>query len=103
MSDESTVGEQHLPYDGVCPECRREYHAVLSFTNTGGVIRGNITGDVCITPDEIFTHGELEIAEQKTGIPMANSAVECVRADYPLEEDRQPVIRIPKEADDDAE
>jgi hypothetical protein len=57
------------PHGGTCPACKRAYQRALTFTDGDGVIRGEITGDVCITPDYLFAHSEITITAPDDEFP----------------------------------
>lgn len=68
--DRIMAGEtEGQPYGGTCPACKREYRRALAFTGADGVIRGEISGDVCITPEYLFAHSEITVSAPDDDFP----------------------------------
>lgn len=59
---------EERPYGGTCPACERSYRRAITFTGDG-VIRGEISGDICLTPEYLFAHSEIEVAEPDEEFP----------------------------------
>jgi len=57
------------PHGGTCPACGREYQRALTFTDDDSVIRGEITGDICLTPNYLFAHSEITITPPDDEFP----------------------------------
>lgn len=57
------------PYGGTCPACKRDYRRALTFTDASGVLRGDISGDICLTPEYLFVHSELTISAPDDEFP----------------------------------
>ncbi len=73
------------PYGGTCPACKREYQRALTFTDQNGVIRGEITGDICITPDYLFAHSEITVAAPDDEFPTRQVGAMGNRKEVPIE------------------
>ncbi|QGX95861.1 hypothetical protein EI982_14260 [Haloplanus rallus] len=77
-------GPGERPYGGTCPACKREYRRAITFTGDG-VIRGELTGDVCITPEFLFAHSEITVAEPDDDFPTKEVGGMGNRREIPVE------------------
>jgi hypothetical protein len=69
MTDRIMTGDaDERPYGGTCPACERKYRRAITFTGDG-VIRGDLSGDMCITPEYLFAHSELTVAAPDDDFP----------------------------------
>jgi len=73
------------PYGGTCPACKREYRRALTFTGTDGVIRGEISGDVCITPEYLFAHSDITISAPDDDFPTREVGAMGNRKEVPVD------------------
>jgi len=73
------------PYGGTCPACKREYRRALTFTDDDGVIRGEVAGDVCITPEFLFAHSEITITAPDDEFPTRRVGAMGSRREEPVE------------------
>jgi len=73
------------PYGGTCPACKREYQRALTFTDGNGVIRGDLSGDVCITPEYLFAHSEIAISAPDDDFPTREIGAMGNRKEVPVE------------------
>lgn len=73
------------PYGGTCPACKREYQRALTFTDGNGVIRGEISGDVCLTPEYLFAHSEITITAPDGEFPTRTVGAMGNRKEVPVE------------------
>jgi len=69
MTDRIMTGDaDERPHGGTCPACKREYRRAITFTDDG-VIRGELAGDVCITPEYLFAHSAITVADPDDDFP----------------------------------
>ena len=87
------------PHDGTCPACKREYRHAITFSQDG-VLRGNLSGDVCITPEHLFAHSEITVSEPDGDFPTKEIGGMGNRREVPLERTEVSGVRI---AGDDAD
>jgi|GEM_PF-2336062 len=73
------------PYGGTCPACKREYQRALTFTDEDAVIRGELSGDICITPDYLYAHSEIEISAPDDDFPTRQIGAMGNRKEVPVE------------------
>jgi hypothetical protein len=85
MTDRIMTGDaDERPYGGTCPACNREYRRAITFTGDG-VIRGNLSGDVCLTPEYLFAHSELTVAAPDDDFPTKEVGAMGNRREVPIE------------------
>ncbi|WP_248895499.1 hypothetical protein [Haloplanus halobius] len=86
MDDERimTGDPDEQPHGGTCPACKRPYRQAITFTGDG-VIRGDISGDMCITPQYLFAHSAIEIAEPDEEFPTKEVGAMGRRREVPVE------------------
>lgn len=72
------------PYGGTCPACKREYRHAITFTRDG-TIRGDLSGDICITPDYLFAHSEITVADPDDDFPTKEVGGMGNRREVPVE------------------
>jgi len=72
-------------HGGTCPACNREYRRALAFTDTDGVIRGELAGDVCITPEYLFAHSEITVSPPDDDFPTREVGAMGNRREVPVE------------------
>jgi hypothetical protein len=89
MSGEST----DYPHGGTCPACKREYRHAITFSQNG-VLRGNLSGDVCITPDYLFAHSEITVAEPDGDFPTKEVGGMGNRREVPVDRTEVSGVRI---------
>ncbi|MFB6101946.1 MAG: hypothetical protein ABEJ73_05215 [Haloplanus sp.] len=83
--DRIMAGEsRERSHDGTCPACKREYRRAITFTGDG-VIRGDISGDLCITPRYLFVHSEVTISEPDDDFPTKEVGAMGNRREVPVE------------------
>jgi hypothetical protein len=70
---------------GTCPACNRPYRRALAFTGADGVIRGEISGDVCITPTYLFAHSEITVAAPDDDFPTQEVGAMGNRREVPVD------------------
>lgn len=87
------------PYGGTCPACKREYRRAITFTGDG-VIRGDLSGDVCITPDYLFAHSDLTVAEPDDDFPTKEVGAMGNRREVPVEKTEVTGVRVFEGPDD---
>jgi hypothetical protein len=73
------------PYGGTCPACKREYRRALTFTDTDGVIRGEISGDICITSEYLFAHSEITVSPPDDDFPTREVGAMGNRKEVPID------------------
>jgi len=73
------------PYGGTCPACQREYRRALTFTDAKGVLRGEISGDICITPGYLFAHSEITVSAPDDDFPTREIGAMGNRREVPIE------------------
>jgi len=84
--DRVMAGEaEGQPNGGTCPACKREYRRALAFTDAGGVIRGEISGDVCITPEYLFAHSEITVSAPDDDFPTRTVGAMGNRKEVPVD------------------
>jgi hypothetical protein len=72
------------PHGGTCPACKRDYRRALTFTDDG-VIRGEISGDVCITPEYLFAHSEITVSAPDDDFPTRKIGAMGNRKEVPID------------------
>ncbi|WP_251328007.1 hypothetical protein [Haloplanus pelagicus] len=87
------------PYGGTCPACKREYRRAITFTGDS-VIRGDLSGDVCITPDYLFAHSDLTVAEPDDDFPTKEVGAMGNRREVPVEKTEVTGVRVFEGPDD---
>jgi len=80
-----TGNDEGQPHGGTCPACKREYQRALTFTDGDGVIRGEISGDVCLTPDYLFAHSEITISAPDDDFPTRKIGAMGNRREVPID------------------
>jgi hypothetical protein len=80
-----TGDADELPYGGTCPACKREYEHALTFTDADGVIRGEVSADICITPEYLFVHSELTVAPPDDDFPTREVGAMGNRREVPVD------------------
>jgi len=84
--DRIMAGEaDEQPNAGTCPACQREYRRALTFTDADGVIRGEISGDVCITPEYLFAHSEITVSPPDDDFPTREVGAMGNRKEVPID------------------
>jgi hypothetical protein len=80
-----TGDDEGRPYGGTCPACKREYRRALTFTDSDGVIRGEISGDICLTPDYLFAHSEITVSPPDDEFPTREIGAMGNRKEVPVD------------------
>jgi len=80
-----TGDDEGQPYGGTCPACKREYQRALTFTDGDGVIRGEISGDICLTPDYLFAHSAITISAPDDDFPTREIGAMGNRREVPID------------------
>ncbi|SEA35626.1 hypothetical protein SAMN04488065_2798 [Haloplanus vescus] len=73
------------PNGGTCPACKREYERALAFTDATGVLRGEISGDFCLTPEYLFVHSALTISAPDDDFPTRTIGAMGNRKEVPVD------------------
>lgn len=80
-----TGDDEGRPSGGTCPACKREYRRALTFTDSDGVIRGEISGDICLTPDYLFAHSEITVSPPDDEFPTREIGAMGNRREVPVD------------------
>jgi len=73
------------PNGGTCPACKRDYERALAFTDADGVIRGEISGDFCLTPAYLFAHSPITISAPDDEFPTRTIGAMGNRKEVPVD------------------
>ncbi|WP_299332205.1 hypothetical protein [Haloplanus sp.] len=81
------------PYGGTCPACKRDYRRAITLT-PDGVLRGDLSGDVCITPDYLFAHSEITVSDPDGDFPTKEVGGMGNRVEVPIDRTEVSGVRI---------
>lgn len=73
------------PYGSTCPACQRAYRRALTFSDIDGVIRGELSGDVCITAEYLFAHSEMVVSAPADDFPTREVGAMGNRKEVPVD------------------
>jgi hypothetical protein len=82
--DRDTPPSTPDPESATCPACHREYRCAVALADDG-VIRGLISGDVCLTSEHLFVHSTLTVDEPDDEFPTKEVGAMGNRREVPVE------------------